>query len=170
VRKKTDTTFRLAALVLSMSITAACEDTDEGSFDQKPTPSVESDRPLLQLGKADEDTVSLSFVRGSDQAGPRMMELFVELSPELAFVEAEAGDATINAKKQLVAQDQGNGLVRLVLYSTGDLNTFDTGEVARIQVERADGKPGKVSLRTDRPLFAPLEASQGLLVADPLTL
>lgn len=111
-----------------------------------------------------EVVVSAQFSRGRSMSGPRVAEHLVHLSPNLRFVGADPGAALDAADKELIAQVRGEGEVRLVMLSSTNMNTIETGELYRLKVEKLGTEPALVELvnESDQPLFAPADAAEGL--------
>ena len=127
------------------------------------------DSPLLELvARASDATgtsVELRYRRPAEQPGPRMAEIWVNLSG-LKFVSASAGAATEAAGKQLVAQDHGEEGLRLVIMATGNTNRVDPGVLATIRLQAG---AGELSIDKRSPVFAPGDADENLQLGEPLT-
>ncbi len=117
-----------------------------------------------------EDTLSvrLDFNRRSDKQGPRVAEILLRLSDNLRFVSAEAQDAVTTAGKELVAQAKDGGVVRLVIFGTTSLSELESGPLARLEFRKTGAGKATLSVLPEMPIFAPVEANQGLLLPEPL--
>ena len=121
--------------------------------------------------------VDLHFNRGDKAEAPRMMELRLRLHG-LRYVSSEALSAATAAGKQVVVQDD-EGVLRTVIYATGNLNRLDSGPLVRYRLSReASAKVGfadptgnaRVEILEQRPIFAPPEADLGVTLGKPLEL
>ena len=111
--------------------------------------------------------VHLDYMRAEGQAAPRMAELYLEYSENLTFLEAHAGAAALAANKSVIGQARGTNTVRVLIFSAGNADTFDTGRLASLRFAVSGADPVEVRLLTDRQLFAPADANAGLVVSDP---
>ncbi len=80
------------------------------------------------------------------------------------------GEALAAANKDLTVQDKGNGLFRVLAFSSSNTTPIGPGVLATLELERETEGPMRVEILTDRPMFAPQEAQQGLIVGDPIEL
>jgi len=158
--------------VVAAFLALGCAQTESAAPEPTPTPATSQAATLELLpGGADAGAVSvdLYFTLGANQTAPRMMELFVEPSLGLDFVDGEALAATTSAGKDLTVQAQADGTVRVLIFATGNLNTLGSGPLARLRFAKPDG-PASVALRDRRPVFAPPGADQGITLGAPLAL
>ncbi|MCU0661490.1 MAG: hypothetical protein MUC50_04085 [Myxococcota bacterium] len=109
------------------------------------------------------------FERTLDSAGPRVAELRLSLSPDLTFVSAQAGSALSESGKELIAQAEDGGVVRLVAVSASSVAEIGSGVLATVKVQRRGSGPSTAELLLETPLFAPAEANEGLLVDGKVT-
>ena len=129
---------------------------------------VDSSRLWLVKGR-DSD---LSIMRSSPDAArdPRMLELWLKTTNVAAVAHSEPGEALTAAHKELTIQDKGNGLFCVLAFSSSNVTPIGPGEIATLELERDADGPMRVEILTDRPMFAPQEAQQGLIVGDPIEL
>lgn len=116
--------------------------------------------------RGDEVDIRVAYVPAAGREAPRMAELRLALSDGLEFVRAEAGDA--GAGKRLVAQQPQADRLRLVVFSTENLDTFSAGVLAKVTFRRSGA--ARIRLLRDKPIFAPYAAEQGLSVDGELAL
>lgn len=114
--------------------------------------------------------VVMNLYKQKDHAGPRVMELTLKHSPSLKYISAIAGEALQQAGKQLIVQTPGSDRVRAVAYSSISLQDIDTGTLLSLRFERKEPGKATVEILTEKPIFAPAAANQGLIVSDPLVL
>jgi hypothetical protein len=169
----------LVALSISLCTALACA---PGGADSEPSapasPSAHDQeapqRSTLALvrsgGEGKSHELALKYVRGEGASGPRVVELFVRLSKNLTYDDAEPGGAADRAGKDVVVQDKGDGLLRVLAYSSASLSELDTGDLVSLTVHKTGELPASAEILTDNPMFAPQAASDGLLVAEPLSL
>jgi hypothetical protein len=81
----------------------------------------------------------------------------------LTFERAEPLSAVQIASKQLIAQPS-EGHVRVIIMSPGNLNTLESGPLARF-VFQGTASAGAPRLRERTPYFAPLSANEGVTLA-----
>ncbi|MBT9556082.1 MAG: hypothetical protein IV100_08645 [Myxococcales bacterium] len=114
-------------------------------------------------------TVELYYTQLPDEPGPRAIEVQLELSGNVALVRSVAGAALTRAGKQLVVQPDA-GRVRLVAFGTGSLERIAGGPLAQLTFKRTDANAATLSLRPERPVFAPADADLGVRFGPALTL
>lgn len=125
---------------------------------------------FLEVSSGQDDAdVSVNFEKAADSQGPRVAELRLSLSPDLTFVSAQAGPALTEAGKDLIAQVEEDGVIRLVALSASSAAEIGSGVLATVKVRRSGSGPSTAELLLDRPLFAPQEATQGLLIDAKVT-
>jgi len=112
--------------------------------------------------------VAIDFVLGTHSSGPRVAEIKIAHSPNILLLEAEPGKSILNADKEMVAQQQEEGSIRIIIYGTSNLNALETGKLAKLFFEKKDRQPSTLEIVTQNPIFAPEQANQGLLVSDPV--
>ena len=113
-------------------------------------------------------SVRLDFNRRPGKQGPRVAEILLGHSDNLAFVSAEAQGAVTAAGKELVAQARDGGVVRLVNVGTASLTELESGPLARLDLRKTGTGPATLKVLPEMPIFAPAEANQGLLLPEPL--
>ncbi len=166
---------------LHLSAAVACALALVACDAQSPTPKGPTDAPPIEASPltlslaaapAAPGTVALdvNYLHKVNHAAPRMMELYVRHADGWTFQGAEPLTATTAAGKELVVQDQGGGLLRVIVYASGNTATLASGGLARLTFTAPDKASGTVSLESRMPIFAPAEANEGLLLGPPLTL
>ena len=110
----------------------------------------------------------MDFSIPEESKGPRVMELFIETTPNLKFKEATTGEAITVAGKQMTVLQHEEGLLRTVVLSSSNINTLKTGRIVTYRFEKKDDAVAQLEILTERPIFAPAEVNEGLLVSDPL--
>ena len=151
-------------------------DSDETEFkknENEASPIEEIDRPQLSLlsntlEKQFDVSVDFSRSRKSDK-GPRVVELQLEYSSNLNYINHKKGGTLEKSDKQLHVQELENNQLRLVVFAIDNTNEIDTGRLATLTFKKLDGEKSTVRILTDSPIFAPAEANEGLLVSEPLT-
>ena len=165
--------FLLAGLVL---LPAGCTDTgsEAGAPGQQvatePTRQEQTTTLAFSLVEqtAGEVVLDIAYLRPDDGQGPRMMELYVGIPEGLSLAGSEALESTIGADKDLVVQEADGLELRLIIMSTKNLNTLDSGPLARLRLQRAAGATGKIEFIDRHPIFAPAEADRGVTLGEPL--
>ncbi len=130
----------------------------------------EQSKIVLKARYDDQKTlISIYFNRAEQNDGPRMAEIYLKHPTEWNFSEAVEGNAVSDAQKQLIVQEAEEGLLRVLVIASDNINEMQSGTIATLKFEREDGERGTVEILTDRPpIFAPEEANEGLLVGDPV--
>lgn len=113
--------------------------------------------------------LNIVYQKGADAKGPRVAEIRLALSSDLNFVSAGAGDALEEANKELIGQKLEDGTVRLVAFAASNITEIGSGILASVLFESDGNGSSTVGILVDRPLFAPDEANQGLLVDEKIT-
>jgi hypothetical protein len=164
--------WRFNAIVCLLVVAFGCAGGGEDPHDLVPsipiTPQA-NDRPLLFAETAGDDAIRLSLT-GLTKPGPRMIELWLNISNVAELVASSPGTALEDSGKEFVIQDKGNGLFRAIAFSSSNVNSIGSGELAVVALRRASPGTMRVEILTDRPMFAPQEAQQGLIVGDPIEL
>lgn len=161
---------RLGCFLLALvSCTRGANDASQGDAVLAPgagDPSFEGHLTLSPGGEG--DAYALRFSDALPTA-PRIMELFLKHAG-FTFLRAEKGEATKAAEKELIAQEQEDGSLRTIIFSSANLNTLSVGTLATYYFERTPGaSEARLELQTDNQIFAPREANEGLVVQDPIT-
>ena len=116
---------------------------------------------------ATEVAVDLHYARDPARPGPRMMELHLRVTGDLAYLHAERLAAAEAAGKDLTVQPRDDGTLRVLLFTTTNVNRLGPGPLARLWFARG---AGTVTLLEQSPIFAPPEADLGVTLGQPLTL
>jgi len=134
-------------------------------------PAVETVAPVLMLSPpasaASEVAFTLSYERPANRPAPRLAEFRFQFGAGLSFERAEALDAVVAAEKQLVAQERPGNMLRLLIFSSGNIHTLDDGALVRLFFRRTGEGPRTLELLDRRPFFAPAEAD---LAVAPLSM
>jgi len=167
--------FRLCSLTLSIVAASAC------SSEAKPSGTTASptigqspagkDRPKVWLSAvrtAEGATVSINYEQGAGPA-PRIADLRLAYSEGLEVGPVTVGASASTAGKELTVQEPQPNLVRMVLLSR-DTRELKSGELLQLAIKKRGAAAAKLDLLMDKPMFAPAEAMQGLLIGDPIQL
>ncbi len=166
--------LRLVILGLSMALNS-CEmqgDGDVKNSKGKAEDEVfENNNHKLLLDVEDrygEVFVDIQFFRAKVKNGPRMAEIFLKYPAGWNCVEGIDGKAVEIGQKQLILQEKEPGLLRVLVLASNNTIKLQTGTIASLRFDRNDGVRGTVEILTDKPIFAPDEANEGLIVGDPV--
>lgn len=131
-------------------------------------------RPVLKLSlvgaKVDNDNLELAvdLFQPLDLPGARVMELFLKFSDNLEYVSANRGSTVDLAEKSFVSQVQDDHRLRVLVYSASNMNTMETGRVFVAKFKKNNDDRASIEITAEKPIFAPQEANNGLIVSDPL--
>ena len=109
--------------------------------------------------------LTLHYFRRDGQVAPRAAELFVSYPAELSFVSARVGEALIVASKDLVVQTPRAGLLRVIVMSTGNLNTLSSGPLATLSWRGPRAALAAVRIQPRATYFAPADANLGVTLS-----
>lgn len=129
-------------------------------------------RPTLRLTavRASADVVAtLSLRNGAGGTRPRVAEIFVRADDGLAFESVEAGEAVTSADKIVRAQPKEDGIVRVVLLAK-NIAPLPDGALATLRFRETRPGEHRLEVLTEKQLFAPAKANEGLLVSDPVAI
>ena len=163
----------LLALLLGAAGTG-CGQQGDGKHGEPPTETVAGDtvgqrRVWLEAETDGEDVqLRVRFERPLAGSGPRVAEIVIERSDNLELVSAGAGEAAEAAGKQVVVQEQPDGALRVLMFAPGNVTELGSGAIAQLHLRRTGAAAAKLDLRTDKPLFAPAQANEGLRIGEPL--
>jgi hypothetical protein len=164
---------RLIIATVTAALAFGCTESDSGPATPKAAPQVDETATLsLQATTAAIDgqlTAQLRFTRTADE-GPRIAEIWLRHSPDVVFLSATAGDATSRVQKQLVAQVQDDGMVRLIVFSAQNTERIDSGNLANITFSVVSDGPAQIEIVDKMPVFAPPPSNAGLLLGAPISL
>lgn len=155
-------------LISSMlvSLLACAEPQSESDTAPVPRPTATALASGLTLtGNGDE--LCLSYVRGEKVEGPRVVELFIRHSGNLSFESVTPGDAATAAGKDVIVQAKDPQTLRVLLFSSSNTTSLESGTLATIHLSRVYGK-ARAEILLDKPMFAPQSAQDGLAVSDPI--
>ena len=122
----------------------------------------------LKLSDVESECLDLVYSTSNNIGQPRIAEFWLSKSDNLDIKGATTGIATEGSQKQLIIQQPKSNLVRLVILATDNTNPIQSGTLATLKFKKTDDKPARVEILTDKPIFAPAEANEGLVVGDPL--
>lgn len=133
------------------------------------------ERTILKLRATEADKtvdvdVDVVFGLGAGAVGPRIAEVVLSHSKGLKFVSCEKGDAVVAAQKELVVQAPEEGQVRTVIFASSNISELPDGTLMTCRFVREGGGAQTIDISTDKPIFAPAESNDGLLVGDPIVL
>jgi len=168
-RQRYDRRYVLATLLL-----AACagkEHSPPAPLPPREANEVGVSRVWLQADD-DEDALSVTvhYARGADSAGARVAEIVIDRSPELDLLSFETGAAADHAGKDVVVQEANDKQLRVLLFSPSSVTELEAGVLATIRLRHPAGARGELDLNTDKPLFAPAPANEGLAIGEPVQL
>ena len=127
-------------------------------------------RPTLsiqQINQTGPNTeFSLIYHKRDGQVSPRTAELFVSYSEQMEYMTSKRGQAVITANKDLIVQKPTNGVLRVIIMSTGNLNHLESGELARLSFKGHGNQGHQIFIQERRSYFAPAEANIGVTIAD----
>lgn len=130
--------------------------------------NLDESTPTLRLNQLSQEGAKTDFEllyhKRDGQVSPRTAELFISYSEQLEYIAAERGQALIVADKDLIIQKTTDGVLRVVIMSTTNLNHLDSGELARLSFQGP--KNSQVFIQERRSYFAPVEANIGVTIED----
>jgi hypothetical protein len=121
---------------------------------------------LTAVNEKDALTLTVNYEKGATPA-PRVADIRIAHTEALGLASAIAGASATASGKELTTQEPTPGLVRLILLSR-DTKELGTGELAQLKFKKGSGDHAKLDILMDKPVFAPAEAMQGLVIGDPL--
>lgn len=127
--------------------------------------------PLLQLGANVTDhtaLVSVHYALGTKTQGARLAEIMLGYE-EAFYTSYRKGEVLDLAEKQLVVQQVCEAKLRTVVFTSSNVNRLASGPLATYEFALTPGVPATFEILTDNQIFAPLEANEGLIVGDPIT-
>lgn len=170
--------IKTSVLLLLLSVGCSSAENDGGSAahsEAKPSTAPASESAQLSLVHGTEtgtDKVELTLkYSGPTKAGtaPRVAEVIVEHSENLVFASSKAGNAAVDSGKDVVVQEKDSRHTRIVVYSASSLQGLANGTIATLSYTRSGAGAATASISTERPIFAPKEAQNGLQVSEPLS-
>jgi hypothetical protein len=121
----------------------------------------------LRLVPGEGLTADVVFARVSNQPGPRVLQIQVAYPRDrLQFVRATPLAAVEAAGKEVAAKAE-HGRLRLVVLSTANAQSVDSGPLVRLTFARTSPGPAMVRLVAEDTRFAPDAAGAGLTVGPP---
>ena len=124
----------------------------------------------LQLNETTPTDCTLQLHYSTPTLQARVMEAYLQ-THGIKLVENSPGQAATQSQKQLIVQDKGNGLYRLILYSAGNTAFIPSGNLTTLVFEREDNQAqGRIDILTEQQIFAPMQANEGLNISDPMVI
>lgn len=164
--------YRIATALLALALASGC---GSGHATSASGPAVLGAKPagegraklwLTAVNEKDALTLTVNYEKGATPA-PRVADIRIAHSETLGLASSIAGASATMSGKELTTQEPTPGLVRLILLSR-DTKELGTGELAQLKFKKGPGDHAKVDIVMDKPVFAPAEAMQGLVIGDPL--
>src|SRR4029079_17938042 len=118
----------------------------------------------------DDGNVSLNMTRGTQPIHARMLEAFIEASQPVTLAGHEIGGAASAARKQVIVQQKDDRHLRVIVFASDNVNELGDGVLTTLQLDPEDDAPLTLDILTERPLFAPAGANDGLVLGDPVTM
>ncbi len=118
-------------------------------------------------GDGSQQVIELQYQRQADGEGPRAVELFVQYPQEWTYEKVDALPAVAEANKRLIVQEKEQGLLRVIIFASTNLDRIDTGGLAAFHFDTKN-QAGEVSIRDQMPVFAPVETNEGLVLGEML--
>ena len=117
-------------------------------------------------------SVNLNFVVEEGREAPRMAEVYLKMSDNLKFTQAQAGSAAQEASKDVIAQAREGQQVRVTIFSSANLNTLSSGQWAVLEFEVIPGDASEASVEIIQrdAMLAPPVSGEGLELGAPLVL
>jgi hypothetical protein len=145
------------------------EDNTKLSDDRNETPTTIFFNITRMDGKENRPSLSIEYRKKQNQPGPRVVELYVKYSAEIELVSYATGTATADGKKELIVQKVEVGLLRIIIYSSNNTNQLNSGSLVSLVFNKISGGSARFEMLVDKPIFAPPEANNGLIIGDPIT-
>ena len=116
--------------------------------------------------------VNLLFDLEDGREAPRMAEIYLKMSDNLKFVQAQAGSVAQAASKDVIAQAREGQQVRVTIFSSANLNTLSSGQwaVLEFDVIPSDISEASVEIVQRDAMLAPPVSGEGLELGAPLVL
>jgi hypothetical protein len=136
-------------------------------------PVITATTPTLALAAtpapAGQLAARLDYVRRPAQTGARLAELRLAVGAGLEFSHALAGPAATRAGKTVTTRVKADGTLRVIVMSPASVTHLKSGPLATLYFKpRAEG-PRDLTLKTERPWFAPVQANQGIVLPPTLS-
>ena len=121
----------------------------------------------LRLVPGEGLTADVVFARAANQTGPRVLQIQVAYPRDrLQFVQATPLAAVEAAGKEVAVKAE-NGRLRLVVLSSANAQSVDSGPLVRLTFARTSPGPAMVRLVAEDTRFAPDAAGAHLTVGPP---
>jgi hypothetical protein len=111
-------------------------------------------------------TLDVNYEKG-ETAAPRVADIRIAHSEALTLKGATAGEGATSVGKELTTQEPVPNVIRLILLSK-DTRELKSGVLAQIKLAKTGSGESKLDILMDKPVFAPAEAMQGLVIGEPL--
>lgn len=117
-------------------------------------------------------SVNLNFAMEEGRDAPRMAEVYLKMSDNLKFIQAQPGSVAAAANKDVIAQAREAQQVRVTIFSSGNLNTLSSGQWAVLEFEVIPGDASEASVEIVQrdAMLAPPVSGEGLELGAPLVL
>jgi hypothetical protein len=112
-----------------------------------------------------DQALALHYLKREGQVGPRSAELFVSYPASLSYLGERAGGALTTASKELIVQSNREGLLRVIVMSTANLNTLESGVIATLNWRGPSEALDEVRIQARATYFAPSEANIGVTLS-----
>jgi len=147
-------------ILVAACLAAACQNPPPAGapFGEPSAPEGMQSAPPDWLGcppAAGELAYRVDFTRRAGAEGPRMAEIAVQTSADLAFASSLALDAATRAGKQVIVQQGASGRLRVVVFSSGNVDRLDTGPLACLRFRPVASGAAHASIDYDGSQFAP---------------
>ena len=159
--------------------TSANSDASSATPSQKPVlPDEVTGQAPVQLYFSSEQvngqevTVDVMFFREDNRPAPRMAEIHLKTSANLAYGEVRVGEAAQSAQKDVIGQVRPGHQVRLSVFSSANLNTLNSGVLAQVvfEVLNSDAEEAQIEFVPSDAILAPAESGEGLELGNPLVI
>lgn len=166
----------LIICVLLLSLLGSCTLENPNSIQQEEKNTIEVDENISLYAEdinEDKQTISVlvKYNPSLSQSTPRIMELFLRTSNNMQLMSGTAGEAVEKSGKEFIVQEKESGIIRTVVYAASNTNTIEEGVIGTYVFSYTpDAKRLVAEILTDKPIFAPEAANEGLLICEPLVL
>ena len=138
----------------------------QGEVEVAPQSTLEESPFTLSFVDAEEKglerTVTLAYQRAVGETRARAVELYLKLGGGLLYQRAEMGEVLQRGGKELIVQEPEQSLLRVIVFSRGNLDPLGDGPLFRLRLSAVAGGAETIEILSERPLFAPSEANHSL--------
>lgn len=121
---------------------------------------------VTQSSQANSITVELHYHLRSTQQAPRSMELFLEYPEHLQLTHYQVLSELKRADKNLMIQSKEPGVSRVIAYGI-NTNELQSGPLLQMTLQGARQSNDLIHIREQFPLFAPVQANEGIVFTSP---